>query len=57
MVVAMNKKRNSVVFSVALPTHHDDLHRIIEGYDIKEKAKMFSATAKNKSSNFILSVK
>lgn len=26
----MNKKRNSVVFSVALPTEHDDLSRIIE---------------------------
>lgn len=24
------KKRNSVVFSVALPTQHDDLTRIIE---------------------------
>lgn len=26
----MAKKRNSVVFSVALPTEHDDLSRIIE---------------------------
>lgn len=26
----MTKKRNSVVFSVALPTEHDDLSRIIE---------------------------
>lgn len=30
MIEKMNKKRNSVVFSVALPTEHEDLYRIIE---------------------------
>lgn len=28
----LNKKRNSVVFSVSLPTEHDDLYRIIERF-------------------------
>lgn len=43
----MNKKGNSVVFSVALPTEYEDLHRIIDEYVLNlytllRKIKIFS---------------